>query len=157
MTHRQACSLAQLNIARRKFDYDDERFSEFMLALDPVNAAAESAPGFIWRLVSAEDDPDVADFEAQGWLVNMSVWSNPESLLRFVRDSHHLEVMKRRRQWFEQVSVSMCLWWVPDGHIPGFADAMQRLNYLQEHGQTARAFDFRVLFEPDGSAQPTRG
>lgn len=46
--------LVQLNIAKMKFPYEDPRFADFTDALDPVNAVAESMPGFVWRLQSEE-------------------------------------------------------------------------------------------------------
>ena len=42
--------LAQVNIGRLVAPVDDPLLAEFMEALDPVNAAADGAPGFVWRL-----------------------------------------------------------------------------------------------------------
>ena len=47
MTHQ----LAQLNIATPRYPTDDPRMGEFMEALDRINALADAAPGFVWRLV----------------------------------------------------------------------------------------------------------
>ena len=42
--------LAELNIARLKYDLDDPRVADFVNNLDRVNAVAERSEGFVWRL-----------------------------------------------------------------------------------------------------------
>ena len=42
--------LAQLNVGRTKAPLDSELLSAFVEALEPVNALADSSPGFVWRL-----------------------------------------------------------------------------------------------------------
>jgi hypothetical protein len=42
--------LAQVNIGRMREPLDSPLLAEFVAALDPVNAAADAAPGFAWRL-----------------------------------------------------------------------------------------------------------
>jgi Domain of unknown function (DUF3291) len=46
--------LAQVNIGRLVAPVDDPLLAEFMAALDPVNAAADNTPGFVWRLQAEE-------------------------------------------------------------------------------------------------------
>ncbi|MCE2517431.1 MAG: DUF3291 domain-containing protein, partial [Alphaproteobacteria bacterium] len=43
--------LAQINIGRFAVDPADPVNADFMTALDAINAEAEAADGFIWRLV----------------------------------------------------------------------------------------------------------
>ena len=50
--------LAQLNIARMRFPMDSPGMATFVSQLADVNAGAESADGFIWRLKD-EDGPGV--------------------------------------------------------------------------------------------------
>jgi hypothetical protein len=45
--------LAQVNIGRLLAPLDSAQLADFVAALDPVNAAAEAAPGFVWRLLPA--------------------------------------------------------------------------------------------------------
>jgi hypothetical protein len=59
-------------------------------ALDPVNAAADAAPGFVWRL-QAEDGNATAvralEWDAAGSagvIVNMPVWESADALAAFV-------------------------------------------------------------------------
>ncbi|WP_425508439.1 DUF3291 domain-containing protein [Streptomyces roseirectus] len=42
--------LAQVNISRLKFPLDSPELKDFIDALEPVNADADSARGFVWRL-----------------------------------------------------------------------------------------------------------
>ena len=46
--------LAQVNIARARYSLDDPRFADFMNQLDEINALADKAPGFVWRLQDEE-------------------------------------------------------------------------------------------------------
>jgi len=46
--------LAQVNIARLIEPLDSGRLVDFVTALDPVNAAADAALGFVWRLKTEE-------------------------------------------------------------------------------------------------------
>jgi hypothetical protein len=42
--------IAQLNIGRLNHPLDAPETAEFVAALEPINAIAESTPGFVWRL-----------------------------------------------------------------------------------------------------------
>jgi hypothetical protein len=42
--------LAQVNIARMRAPLDSPLLADFVADLDPVNATADTAPGFLWRL-----------------------------------------------------------------------------------------------------------
>jgi hypothetical protein len=147
--------LAQINVGRFIHLRDDPANSDFMNALDPVNAQADSAPGFVWRLVGDGNDatdlvPDEADPQL---LVNMSVWTDVEALAAFVyRNADHLAFMRRRKEWFEKIEIYQALWWVPVGHVPSVAEGMERVAMLRANGPTAEAFTFRQPFAaPDGT------
>ena len=73
----------------------------------------------------------------------MSVWRDLPSLAAFVYRSGHVEIMRRRREWFGAMEVFLTLWWVPVGHRPTPAEALDRLAHLRRHGPTATAFTFR--------------
>ncbi|HYY17220.1 MAG TPA: DUF3291 domain-containing protein, partial [Streptosporangiaceae bacterium] len=65
---------------------DSPLLADFVAALDPVNAAADIAPGFIWRLQT--EDGNATAVRAFGWdagdsagvIINMSVWASVEDL-----------------------------------------------------------------------------
>ena len=42
--------LAQINVARLRAPIDAPETADFVAALAPVNAHADAAPGFVWRL-----------------------------------------------------------------------------------------------------------
>lgn len=141
--------LAHLNIARMNVAWDDPAFADFRDALEPVNRSADASPGFIWRLESAEDDsPELVAFENEGWLVNLSCWTDVDALKSFVRSPGHLAIMKRRSEWFTPVEVRVVLWWIEDGERPRFQDAVRRLEHLRTHGPTQAAFGFSQAFAP---------
>ena len=51
-----AYHLAQCNIARLRAPLDSPALVDFVAALEPVNALADRAPGFVWRLQTEEGD-----------------------------------------------------------------------------------------------------
>lgn len=147
--------LAQFNIGTPRFPLDDPRMAGFMSALDSVNALADAAPGFVWRLV-ADDANDATDLRFDrlgGQIVNFSVWESRESLWEYVYRSGHLDVLRRRMEWFEPPSAAhLVLWWVPAGYIPSVDEAVDRLELLRGQGPTPSAFTFRHFFPADASS-----
>ena len=85
-------------------------------------------------------------FDDDRLLINMSVWESIDALAEFVYRSDHVSVMRRRREWFERISIYLALWWVPAGHIPTLGEARDRLAHLQEHGPSPYAFTFKARF-----------
>ncbi|MDH3651628.1 MAG: DUF3291 domain-containing protein [Saprospiraceae bacterium] len=141
--------LAQLNIARLLKPIDHPQIKEFVENLEGINLLAETSPGFVWRLKS--DSGYATDIDAFGdplIIVNMSVWKSLDDLKNFVYQSHHVKIMRKRKQWFEKPkSHYMVLWWIPMGHIPTVEEAKQKLNYLSLHGESSEAFTFRKSFQ----------
>ncbi len=88
----------------------------------------------------------------------MSVWASLEELRAFAYDTRHVDVLRRRREWFERhAEAHLVLWWVPVGHRPTTAEAIERLEHLRAHGPTVEAFTFRVPFGPPDSALTSDG
>lgn len=117
----------------------------FVEALEPVNAAADGAPGFRWRLQTEDGDATaIRAFGDDRLIVNMTVRASLEALGDFVyRNPAHLAVLRRRRDSFARIAEAhQVLWWVPAGHRPTVAEAEQRLEHLRRHGPTAWAFTF---------------
>ena len=155
--------VAQVNIGRLVAPLDSPQLADFVAMLDPVNAVADTAPGFVWRLQTEdgnstalrafEDDAEGAD---GGILLNMSVWETVEDLAAFAYGDAHRVVLRRRREWFEQLKDAyMAVWWIPRGHIPTIHEAEERVQHLRAHGPTPYAFTIRVHFpSPDSGAAP---
>jgi hypothetical protein len=78
----------------------------FVAQLDRVNAAADRAAGFVWRLqtpdgnsigIRADSDPHV--------IVNMSVWESIDALRSYVYTGEHLAPLRARKEWVEELGV----------------------------------------------------
>jgi heme-degrading monooxygenase HmoA len=158
--------LAQVNIGRLLAPLDSPQIAGFMAALDPVNALADGAPGFVWRLQTEDGNATaVRAFEwdqagSAGVILNMSVWESVEALAAFVYSEQHRQVLRRRREWFERMEEAyLALWWIPRGQVPTTEDAEDRIRHLRARGPTARAFTLRVHFPPpgDGETSPRPG
>jgi hypothetical protein len=137
--------IAQVNIALPREPLDSPALADFVANLEPVNALADAAPGFVWRLQDESGDAtSIQAFDDERLIINMSVWESIEALWTFVYDGGHLEVMRRRREWMTRLAEShMALWWVPEGHTPTIEEARERLEHLRAHGPTERAFTFK--------------
>lgn len=149
--------LAEINIGRLAAPLDSPQLKAFVDNLDRINALAEAAPGFVWRLKgegnNATDIRPFADDEMMA--INMSVWTDLASLGAYVYRSDHVAIMRRRREFFEvPAEPFMTLWWVPAGHVPGIAEGIERLQHLRRHGPTAQAFSFREPFPPREALAP---
>jgi hypothetical protein len=141
--------LAQVNIGIAKGAMDSEVMKVFSDNLDPINAIAEATEGFIWRL---KDDggnaTDIVFSDNPNELVNMSVWHSVAALKQFMFKTHHIDFLKRKKEWFETVNEhTYALWWVPVGHSPNIQEAKDRLALLNAKGETAQAFTFKKVFE----------
>ena len=145
--------LAQLNVGRMVAATTEPEVAEFMAALDPINALADAAPGFVWRLQTETGNAtDIHEFDDPLLLLNMSVWESIETLRSFTYTTAHTDVLRRRREWFDKLAEAhLVLWWIPAGHIPTTAEAIERLEMLRRDGPTPAAFTFRVPFEPDAA------
>ena len=141
--------LAQVNVARMRATLDDPQMAGFVAGLPTINALADAAPGFVWRLEDEHSGnaTDHRPFGDQMILVNLSVWETPEALRHFVYGTLHQHFLKQRRQWFERMAEAWAvLWWVPAGHRPDVTEARARLEHLRTHGESPRAFTFRRLY-----------
>jgi heme-degrading monooxygenase HmoA len=148
--------IAQVNIGRPLEPVTSALLADFVENLEPINRLADGAPGFVWRLqTEAGDATSIHAFDDDSLLINMSVWDSLEALRAFVYSSDHAGVMRRRREWFERlVRPIVALWWVPAGHRPGVAEAVERLSLLERLGPTPDAFTFRQTF-PEPAAEST--
>ena len=146
--------LAQFNTARALAPLDHPRLADFVAALDEVNTAAETAPGFVWRLADDSGNATgIRPFQDPEMLVNLSLWESVDALFDFTYRSVHRLVLRRRKEWFEYVDgPHLVFWWVPAGHRPDVAEAMERLDHLRKHGATPHAFGFKEPFPAPDAA-----
>ena len=141
--------LAQINLGRFKVDPADPVNDDFMNALDRINAAAEAADGFIWRLVGdGNNATDIRMFDDPLMLMNMSVWRDVAALHAFTyRHQGHAHFLGRRDEWFAPVEQHLALWWIPEGHIPTPQEGIAKVEHLRAHGPTEKAFTFKTRFD----------
>jgi len=150
--------LAQLNVGVLQAPLDSPQLADFVANLVQVNAIADAAPGFVWRLRD-EDGSDATSLRPRGpdLLVNMSVWQTLESLRAFVyRSGQHLEMLRRRREFFRALDEAhQVLWWIPAGHVPDLDEAFSRLGLLRLEGAGPAAFTFRDPYPQPVTAAAT--
>jgi hypothetical protein len=142
--------LAEINIATFRSPLADPVNSDFIANLDRVNVLAETAPGFIWRLVDEGNTAlTIQAFDNPNTAINMSVWADVDSLADFVyRSEGHRQIMRRRKEWFDRMEFHLALWWVPAGYRPTVTEGKEHLESLSRFGPSPYAFLFNRPFPP---------
>src|SRR5262249_46011441 len=112
--------VAQLNIGRLRAPIDDPTIDDFRLNLDRINELADSSPGFVWRLQDESGNATgIKPFDDDLEIINLSVWESIDALADFAYRSSHVELLRRRREFFEIPGQPiLCLWWIEEGTIP---------------------------------------
>ena len=139
--------LAEINVARLRHPLDDPRVADFVANLDRVNALAERSDGFLWRL--KDENRDAYGHTPIGGplaLVTLSVWEDAHKLEHFVWNTVHKRIYQQKSKWFEIMdSHHFAMWWVEEGRRPTLEEAKQRLDHLDEHGDSDFAFGWSHL------------
>lgn len=139
--------LAQVNVGRIVAPLDGPELADFVALQPEINGLADRSPGFVWRMVDDEgaDATGIrADRDDALLLINCSVWESLEALRDFTYRSDHLRVLSRRREWFRRaLEPHLALWWIPAGHRPTLAEALERVALVREHGPGPTAFTLR--------------
>ena len=85
--------LAQVNIATMLAPLDDPLLAPFVARLPEIDALADGAQGFVWRLRSdAGDATGIRAYDDDRILFNLSVWRSLDDLKAFVYRTKHNEV-----------------------------------------------------------------
>ncbi len=144
-----AAHVAQINIGTMLARTDDPLVAEFMDNLERINADADRAPGFVWRLQTDEGNAtSIHAFADPLTLLNMSVWESVDALKEYVYRTEHVEFFRRRAEWFVPDAKRVALWWGNPGEIPAIDDAIRRVEFLERRGPTPYAFAFGRPHEP---------
>ena len=148
--------LAQLNIAKGRGTINEPVMADFKAHIERINALAEAAPGFVWRLKDEGGDATALRPFGPEYYVNLSVWENIDALHHFAFRSAHIDILRRRREWFERMDEAYAvLWWIPGGHVPAVEEAAERLAQFRKRGPTQEAFSFQTAFpHPGKDASP---
>jgi hypothetical protein len=135
--------IAQINYAIFRVPRADPINADFEAALDEVNALAEAAPGFIWRMQGEGENED------RQVTINMTVWDGIDTLSAFAyRNLTHRTIMRRRQEWFIDLPIYLALWWLPAGATPTLSEGRAKLDLIARVGPSAAAFDFKTQFPP---------
>ena len=125
---------------------DHTASQDFAEGLAPVNAVADTSPGFVWRLQGDDGNAtSISAFENPLTIVNLTVWESLESLRDFAYRGLHRDFLRRRAEWFGPGS-SAALWWVPAGTMPTVSEATTRLDFLNEFGPSPYSFEMGQRF-----------
>ena len=139
--------LAEFNVGHLRYPIDDPRVRRFVMALDMVNGIAERMPGFVWRLKSDSGNAtDIQVYDDPKIVPNLSVWTDIGSLENFVWKTVHKTFYERREQWFLVLEKqNFVMWPVEDGHEPTLAEAKDRLDHLNQYGDSEQAFGWSYV------------
>ena len=138
--------LAQLNVATLRHCIDEPESAEFVAGLNPVNAAGEAAPGFVWRLQTEHGDAtSIHAFPNPLTIVNLTVWESQKALREFAYRGLHRQFFRRRAEWFEPGSRAI-MWWIEAGTLPTVDEAKERLEFFDRVGPSPYAFEFGQQF-----------
>lgn len=147
--------LAQLNIAELLAPIDSPRLADFVANLERINALAERSPGFVWRLQTDDGDATALRPFGKDCVVNMSAWRDVACLHHYVFHTAHIEIMRRRKEWFGRLKeATTVMWWIPAGHRPTMAEAKEKLDHLRAHGPSPEAFTFKRPYPRPGTDAP---
>lgn len=149
--------LAQINIATLRAPLTDPLLHGFTSQLERINALADGAPGFIWRLQTADGDATaLRPYDDDRVLVNLSVWQTPEALKDYVYRGDHVQLVRQRVTWFHRPTGPIyALWWIAAGTLPTVVEGQRRLELLQAQGDTPDAFSFARVFEAPAAMTST--
>lgn len=144
-----AFHLAQINIATLRAPLTDPLLHGFTSRLEHINALADKAPGFVWRLQTEEGDATaLRPYEDDRVLVNLSVWQTPEALKAYVYQGEHVQLVRQRMTWFHRPTGPIyALWWIAADTLPTAAEGQRRLEMLKARGDTPEAFSFARVFD----------
>ena len=140
--------IAELNVAWRKYEFDDPRFAGFVNNLDRINALAERSPGFVWRLKeeTTGNATEIPVGDDATMIPNLSVWESVADLERFTFGTVHAQIYKRRSDWFEPSEQRhFVMWRVPIGHQPTLQEALSRLAQINAEGPSDDVFGWEAM------------
>ena len=71
----------------------------------------------------------------------LSVWADLAALEHFVWKTVHKRFYDRRAEWYgPEQGLRLVMWTVADGHLPDIEEAVERLRWLDAHGDSDQAF-----------------
>jgi hypothetical protein len=147
--------LAQVNVAQMHWELTHPGMKEFVDLIAPINNLGDRSKGFVWRYT----ENNIADFdhfhdyydsfELNKFFFNMSVWESVEDLRKFVFESDHLQLFRKKRLWLrESAKPSLAMWWIAAGRVPTVLESREKLDLIGRIGPSAECFEFAKMFDP---------
>ena len=131
-------------------EFDDPLFDDFRDQLETIHTLACNSPGWLWRYQGEKDIGGYIKPYPNAPLImgNMSAWTDYDSLYKFTFKSEHLELLKNKRKWFEQLPqpYAVLYYGVAEDLLKPpeelLEEAKRRLNYFSIYGESPVAFNF---------------
>ena len=154
--------LAMYNFGLHVASYDAPEVRGFLLR-EPLNfAAAAMSDGFVGRS-GYDGEPGPESWGAQVFPrfiegsghdsgpSSLSLWQDIESLMAFSYAGVHAEALRNARNWNTRNDwPPLVLWWLEAGSRPDWEQAVEKLEWLHDHGSGPQAFTFKQPFGADG-------
>lgn len=148
--------------------YESEKSRPFAEAVPGTFAAAEVSSGFVWlapriEVVLDESGTPKRTFpsfykDSDHIVQTLSTWTDLSCAWNYVYRDTHLSALRKRGEWMRKpVRAQYVLWWLPRLSMPTHADAVLRLETLDDLGSTPDAFTFRTAFDASGRPAVVRG
>ena len=147
--------LAQYNVAMLKAAPAD--LPDFEAEVERVNTKGDAAPGFMWRYATPGEANSLDDTVGP-YIINLTVWRTMDDLWNFTFSGDHLDMLRRRRDWFVPGEMTNILWWVHEADLwPTPAEAEARVCYFWENGPSPVAFTWKTMPIPDLRSSDEQG
>ena len=121
-----------------------EEMGDFLSEIDRVNTLGNSAKGFVWRFATDGVNNSLADVVGD-YIINLTVWRSIDDLWNFTFSGGHLDMLRRRRDWFVPGEMTNILWWIPEGELPTPDEAEARMAHYWEYGPSPTAFTWKTV------------
>lgn len=150
--------LAQTNVGRLRHPLEAPESAGFRDGSILVLSVADGTRGYLGRRHRVGDEIEgIPSSPGSPLVVNVSLWTDYESLHDFTYRGFHGRYLTDRHQWFEPIEGrTTALWWHPKPRVPDVDAAIARLLHLRRYGPTPQAFTVRRRFTPSGQPEPAQ-
>ncbi|WAH39174.1 DUF3291 domain-containing protein [Alicyclobacillus dauci] len=136
--------------------YDNPANKSFEELGGRIMEKVKDVPGhirFVYEMPEPMPWPNYINTETDYPALTLSVWEDIDSLFTFsYRDNLHASALRQRKDWFKRSDHPIyVLWYVEDPNTVDYHEAVERMNFLCEHGPSPYAFDFHHLYNQQGN------
>ncbi len=132
-------NIAQVNIAKLRYDKESEQVLEFTSNIEIINNLAEQSEGYIWHL--RESNSGANYYQCNLMLVNISIWRSVTDFKKFIYNSEHLYFIKNQSYWFTKITGrNYAIWHTKKFSNISVEEGIKRLDSLNKYGPNKYAF-----------------